>query len=1150
MRRGVFLPKYRHCLYLSKIVLLWLPTLLALAALTPATVWAQEFLLEWGSAGSGDGQFNAPRGIALDDSGNVYVADSGNNRIQKFDRNGNFLLKWGTAGTENGQFNTPVDVAVDTSGNVFVVDQGNDRIQRFEPSGVYLLKWGSEGADSGEFNAPNGITADTLGFVYVADSGNDRIQKFGLTGNFIRRWGSSGTNFGQLAAPADVAVDDSAFVYVVDRDNHRIQKFETNAVFALKWGAQGSEDIRFESPRGITVDKGSRIYVADENNQRIQRFDTGGKFQLKWGSPGSGAGEFNQPTSIAVNRTNEVYVLDSGNNRVQKFLLNATPVALADTVSGSGGFAFAITLAGTDGDADSISAVISSLPVAGQLFQTSDGTTQGAEIETVPTAVSDSLQRVIFVSSATSSGQPYSWFDFRMDDGVAQSEENRVLIDITSNNGAPSVAANLTLFLNEGATAEILNGNLRVLDPEELTKDITLRVITQPRHGRLNRSVFTQDDVDQGKVSYIHDGAEADSDSIGFRVEDRQGGLAWFTFHISVRPVNDRPDLVDPDDRQVDEGQFLTIVLDVRDDDSSELNYVIDPTPEGLTLQDNVLSWLPTYEQAGIYGIRIDVDDGAGGTDFITMRITVNDAAPPALVSGDLMLDFGAVDAGTTVQGTLTYVNPLQFPLTIETLASAAPEFSVASPAAPFTLAALDSVVVTVNFTPVFGVSEGVQGTLNGSSNFGALTIPLAGSSLWTDPAVDVEALNFGAVPVGGIQQLTFKVSTVGTKPLVIGTIASSDPQFVADVDSLKLESGEEATVRVVFSPTREGQVGAVLSLTSADTVLEVALNGQGGQPFEGGIVLDFILRDGDQGQRRAGGARPGRLYDLQLYMEGSPEIAGLSLRLDADAEALAYVEGSVRPGDFLPDAQVQVDAQADFINFDMTAAEATPSASGDGVLATLTLEVQEGFVEESTWVLSSFVLHLPGGGTIAGNSALAATVTSEVAAGFIAADFDQDGVVGFSDFFLFADVFGQQVPPTPVRYNLVDDSQIGFADFFAFADFFGQSGGETAKLLALAEEVLGLPRFFELRPNYPNPFNPETTLEYVLPETAPVHLAIYNIAGQRLRELVREVQEVGVYRVKWDGRDALGRAVGNGLYLGRLQAGALQQTQKLILLK
>jgi tripartite motif-containing protein 71 len=128
---------------------------------------AQVFSFKWGSLGSGDGQFSMPAEIAIDSSGNVYISDQDNNRIQKFDMNGIFLRTWGTGGNGDGQFSAPQGIGIDSSNNVYVADWGNNRVQKFDSDGNFLAQWGTAGNDNGEFNNPYGIGIDSGDFVYV-----------------------------------------------------------------------------------------------------------------------------------------------------------------------------------------------------------------------------------------------------------------------------------------------------------------------------------------------------------------------------------------------------------------------------------------------------------------------------------------------------------------------------------------------------------------------------------------------------------------------------------------------------------------------------------------------------------------------------------------------------------------------------------------------------------------------------------------------------------------------------------------------------------------------------------------------------------------------------------------------------------------------
>ena len=285
------------------------------------------FVLEWGSFGTGDGQFDVVCGVFVDGAGYVYVTEVVNNRVQKFTSDGVFVTKWGSPGSGDGQFNTTYSVAVDSSGYVYVTDYSNCRVQKFTNTGLFVTTWGSFGADEGQFNGVSGVAVDSSGYVYVTDWYNDRVQKFTGDGVFVTKWGSPGSGDGQFNGPKYVAVDSSGYVYVTDQqENGRVQKFTGDGVFVTKWGIYGTGDGQFNGVSGVAVDSSGDVYVVDYGNCRVQKFTSTGTFVTKLGSLGSGDGEFDNPWGVAVDNAGNLYVADSGNHRIQKFALESSEI--------------------------------------------------------------------------------------------------------------------------------------------------------------------------------------------------------------------------------------------------------------------------------------------------------------------------------------------------------------------------------------------------------------------------------------------------------------------------------------------------------------------------------------------------------------------------------------------------------------------------------------------------------------------------------------------------------------------------------------------------------------------------------------------------------------------------------------------------------
>ena len=290
-------------------------------------------LFSWGSHGSGDGQFltangvnPSPSGIAIDSSGNVYVADSGNYRIQEFTSNGSFVTKWGSYGTADGQFIEPTGIAVDSSGNVYVADSGNYRIQKFTGAGVFITKWGSNGVADGQFNYIADVAVDSSGNVYVADSGNYRIQKFTGAGVFITKWGSNGFGNGQFNPSYSgnvkymgVAVDLAGNVYVAE-GSLEVQKFTSDGAFVVKFSNYTGY---YSTTDSIAVDGSGNIFVSGHYN-KITKLDIAGNIVSSW----SGA------YSLAVDSSGNIYAC--GSEAVTKYAIlllgvNITPSSVSRT---------------------------------------------------------------------------------------------------------------------------------------------------------------------------------------------------------------------------------------------------------------------------------------------------------------------------------------------------------------------------------------------------------------------------------------------------------------------------------------------------------------------------------------------------------------------------------------------------------------------------------------------------------------------------------------------------------------------------------------------------------------------------------------------------------------------------------------------------
>jgi len=326
-----------------------------------------------GLQGSADGtgsaaRFRGPRGVAVDSAGNVYVADTFNHTIRQVTPGGVVTTVAGlafTSGSTDGtgtaaRFNTPYGVAVDSSGNLYVADANNHTIRKIAPGGVVTTLAGTAGmsnfldatGSAARFFNPRGIAIDSAGTIYVADTNNRRIRQVTAAGVVTTLAGSglAGGSDGPNATarfnnPEGVAVDAAGAVYVADTTSDTIRRIAGGAVTTLAgWpdslgSADGSEETaRFAYPYGVAVDSSRNVYVADRSNHTIRKITPGGTVTTLAGqadTPGAvdatgSAARFNSPNAVAVDAAGNVYVADTFNNMIRMI----TPGGVVTTLAG------------------------------------------------------------------------------------------------------------------------------------------------------------------------------------------------------------------------------------------------------------------------------------------------------------------------------------------------------------------------------------------------------------------------------------------------------------------------------------------------------------------------------------------------------------------------------------------------------------------------------------------------------------------------------------------------------------------------------------------------------------------------------------------------------------------------------------------------
>jgi tripartite motif-containing protein 71 len=282
--------------------------------------------------GSDSSHLYYPQGVTVDGSGNVYVADDRNDRIQKFTDLGAYAATIGSSGSGGGQLNNPYDVGLDATCDVYVADNLNNRVDKFAPSSggcaatayntASPANWGA-----GVLDHPRALAVDGAGNQYVADTVSDQMREFDSSGSQVTTsgsnpWGEGGRSGGELTGPEGLDLDQSANLTIADTLEYRVQELKSSdGSFVTYWG----DHVGFQLPADVAVASDGTIYVADTNHDKVQVFSSPDNHQRDITG-------FKTPRGVALDSAGNLYVADTGNNRVQK----VSPGATSGTTFGSG----------------------------------------------------------------------------------------------------------------------------------------------------------------------------------------------------------------------------------------------------------------------------------------------------------------------------------------------------------------------------------------------------------------------------------------------------------------------------------------------------------------------------------------------------------------------------------------------------------------------------------------------------------------------------------------------------------------------------------------------------------------------------------------------------------------------------------------------
>nr|MBN2276743.1 NHL repeat-containing protein [candidate division Zixibacteria bacterium] len=258
-------------------------------------------------------QLRGPIGVTVDNNGNLYIVDSGNNRLLKFDSDYIPLREAGGYGNAEGLLNNPTFITLDNNLNLYISDTGNRRLSVFDVKLNYVGQVDLIDPDDPlRFGRPAGLAINDYGELWVADPDNSQVMVFNIYLSFDRMVGDAESYSGLMLRPADIARGPNSNMYITDEGRGSVFGFNTSGVFLFEY-----KDDQLRQATGIAVDRSGCCWVVDTENSRLEFFDRNGHLLYSEGMRGTGGDYgFNRPTGVAVLPDDRIAFCDTGNNRV------------------------------------------------------------------------------------------------------------------------------------------------------------------------------------------------------------------------------------------------------------------------------------------------------------------------------------------------------------------------------------------------------------------------------------------------------------------------------------------------------------------------------------------------------------------------------------------------------------------------------------------------------------------------------------------------------------------------------------------------------------------------------------------------------------------------------------------------------------------